>query len=101
MKGWKVVLLLCCVVLVTLGLYGTWLIWHGFSTADEPSALEKVAARTARDLAIPRSARLEKNPWNATPEVLKESRESFLNRCATCHGVDGSGRTQVGRNLLG
>jgi predicted CXXCH cytochrome family protein len=99
MKGWKVVLLLCCVVLVTLGLYGTWLIWHGFSTADEPSALEKVAARTARDLAIPRSARLEKNPWNATPEVLKESRESFLNRCATCHGVDGSGRTQVGRNL--
>ena len=61
--------------------------------------MERVVARTARNLAIPRSARLEVNPWKATPEVLKESRESFLDRCATCHGVDGSGRTQVGRNL--
>ncbi|MGB8542857.1 MAG: c-type cytochrome [Candidatus Acidiferrales bacterium] len=56
-------------------------------------------ARTTRNLAIPRSARFETNPWKGTPEILKESRESFLDRCATCHGVDGSGRTQVGRNL--
>jgi predicted CXXCH cytochrome family protein len=93
------VLWLCCAVVVTIGLYGAWVFWHGFSTADEPSALEKVVARAARNLAIPRSARRETNPWNATPEILKESRESFLDRCATCHGVDGSGRTQVGRNV--
>jgi len=99
MRAGKLVLFLCVAILLMLGLYGATLIRRGFSTSEEPSALERVVARTARNLAIPRSARLEVNPWKATPEVLKESRESFLDRCATCHGVDGSGRTQVGRNL--
>jgi predicted CXXCH cytochrome family protein len=75
------------------------LITHGFSTAAEPSYLERIVARAVRNLAIPRDARLEKNPWNAAPEVLNEARESFLARCATCHGPDGSGQTTVGRSL--
>jgi predicted CXXCH cytochrome family protein len=61
--------------------------------------LEKAVARAARNLAIPRKARLETNPWAATPEILKEARESFLDRCASCHGQDGSGQTTVGRSL--
>ncbi|MGC2015366.1 MAG: c-type cytochrome, partial [Candidatus Acidiferrales bacterium] len=56
-------------------------------------------ARTARNLAIPRNASSEANPWKATPDVLKDARESFLDRCAVCHGPDGSGQTQDGRNL--
>src|ERR1700688_2852913 len=99
MKAWKLFILLCSVVLVALGLYGARLIRLGFSTADQPSYLEKAVARTVRNLAIPRKARLEVNPWKATPEVLKESRESFLDRCAVCHGPDGSGQTSVGRGL--
>ena len=86
-------------ILVALGLYGVRLIWHGFSTADQPSFLETVVARTARNLSIPRKARLEKNPWTSTADVLKEARESFVDRCAVCHGPDGSGQTQVGNNL--
>jgi mono/diheme cytochrome c family protein len=99
MKAWKVFVLLCSMALLVLGLYGARLIWHGFSTADQPSYLEMVVARTTRNLAIPRKARLEPNPWKSTPEVLKEARESFLDRCAVCHGPDGSGQTQDGRNL--
>jgi|HubBroStandDraft_4_1064222.scaffolds.fasta_scaffold00793_14 predicted CXXCH cytochrome family protein len=99
MRAGKLVSFLCVAILFMVGLYGASLIRRGFSTSEEPSALERVVARAARNLAIPRSARLEVNPWKATPEVLKESRESFLGRCATCHGVDGSGKTQVGRNL--
>ena len=98
MKAWKPFVLLS-VALVGLGLYGARLIRRGFSTADQPSYLERTVARTARNLAIPRKARLESNPWKATPEVLKEARESFLDRCAVCHGPDGSGQTVVGRNL--
>jgi predicted CXXCH cytochrome family protein len=82
-----------------MGLYAARLIWRGFSTAGEPSYLERTVARAARNLAIPRRARVEKNPWSATPEILKESRESFLDRCASCHGPDGSGQTRLGRNL--
>src|SRR6202049_2747955 len=99
MKSWKLFLLLGGAILVALGLYSVHLIWHGFSTADQPSFLETVVARTARNLSIPRKARLERNPWASTPDVLKEARESFVDRCAVCHGPDGSGQTQVGDNL--
>jgi predicted CXXCH cytochrome family protein len=99
MKRWKTFLLLGCVAVLAIGLYGARLIWHGFSTADEPSYLETTIARAARNLAIPQNARLEVNPWKGTPEILKDARESFLDRCASCHGQDGSGQTTVGRNL--
>jgi mono/diheme cytochrome c family protein len=87
------------VALLALGVYGTRLIWHAFSTADQPSYLEKTVARTARNLAIPRKGRREANPWKATPEILQEAGKNFLDRCAICHGPDGSGQTSVGRNL--
>ena len=99
MRGWKLFILLGSAALIALGLYGVRLISNGFSTADQPSYLETVVARTARSLAIPRKARLEANPWKPTPEVLKEARESFVDRCAVCHGPDGSGQTQDGTNL--
>src|SRR3984885_10895837 len=99
MKARKVFILLCTVALLVLGLYGARLISHGFSTADQPSYLETVVARTMRNLAIPRKARLETNPWQATPEGLEDARESFLDRCAVFHGPDGDGQTTVGRNL--
>src|SRR2546423_350058 len=99
MKRWRVFLWLGAAVLAAIGLYGARVIWKGFSTATDPSYLERAVARAARNLAIPRKARLEANPVNATPEILKEARESFLDRCANCHGQDGSGQTRVGRNL--
>jgi predicted CXXCH cytochrome family protein len=99
MKGWKGLPLVGIALLVVLLLYGVRLVSHGFSTADEPSYLERVAARAARNFAIPRQARLEANPWKGTPDVLREAREHFVARCAVCHGPDGSGQTEVGRNL--
>jgi predicted CXXCH cytochrome family protein len=99
MRFWKRFILLWGVALIAIGLYGSRLIWHGFSTADQPSYLEKTVARGVRNLAIPRKARQEANPWKVTPDALREARESFLDRCAVCHGPDGSGQTSVGRNL--
>jgi predicted CXXCH cytochrome family protein len=99
MNSRKNFLLLCGVILIALGFYGIRLVWRGFSTADQPSFLETIVARTARNLSIPRKARLEANPWKSTPDVLKDARENYVDRCAVCHGVDGSGQTQVGSNL--
>jgi predicted CXXCH cytochrome family protein len=95
----RIVLLLSVAVLLALGLYGAHVISRGFSTAEEPSYLEAAVARAARNLSIPRSARREVNPWKPAPEILNEARESFLDRCAICHGQDGSGQTGVGRSL--
>jgi predicted CXXCH cytochrome family protein len=99
MKPWKILVLVGAAALVAAGLYGVLLIRRGLSTADQPSYLETVVARATRNLAIPRKARVEANPWKATPDVLKEARDSFLDRCAVCHGPDGSGQTQDGSNL--
>jgi predicted CXXCH cytochrome family protein len=99
MKPWRIFVLVSGAILIALGLYGLRMVWRGFSTADQPSFLETVVARTARNLSVPRKARMEANPWQATDEVLKEARESYIDRCAVCHGPDGSGQTQVGNNL--
>jgi len=96
MNRWKAIVL---VAAVAAAIYGAVMIRRGFSAAAEPSSLEKIAARAARNLAIPASARKEENPWKTTPKTLKVAREDFIARCAICHGNDGSGQTQVGRNL--
>jgi hypothetical protein len=44
-------------IVAAAGLIGVRLIWHGLSTADEPTYVETLAARTARHLAIPHEAR--------------------------------------------
>jgi mono/diheme cytochrome c family protein len=99
MRYWKPILWFGLVALIAVAIYGARLIWHGFSTADEPSYAEKVAARTARNFAIPRKARLEANPFQPTPNILNGAQEHFIARCAVCHGADGSGQTEVGQNL--
>jgi predicted CXXCH cytochrome family protein len=99
MKRWKALVLVVFGAAVIAAAYGAILIRRGFSAAGEPSSLEKIAARAARNLAIPHHARNEENPWKATPYTLKEAREDFTARCAICHGNDGNGQTQVGRNL--
>lgn len=72
---------------------------HGFSTRAKPTALERIMAREARHLAIPRSAREQANPVTPTPELLVEARRHFADHCATCHANDGSGNTEIGRML--
>ena len=79
--------------------YGASLIRSGFSANAEPSSLEKVVARTVRNISIPSRVRDAKNPWKPTLTTLNEARADFADRCAICHGSDGSGLTQVGRNL--
>ncbi|HEY6904844.1 MAG TPA: c-type cytochrome [Candidatus Acidoferrales bacterium] len=99
MKAWKAFLLAILTVAAVAAICGAVLIHRGFRATTEPSALEKVVARTARDWAIPGRARREKNPLKLTSENLREGREEFLARCASCHGHDGGGLTDMGRNL--
>ncbi len=79
--------------------FGWVTIRRGFSARDNPSAMEVYVAKTARNLSIPASERGAKNPFAPTPEVLSEARAHFADHCATCHGNDGSGKTEIGQNL--
>lgn len=80
-------------------LYVAAVIRRGFSAADHPSGLERVMARAVRNIGIPSHARNEKNPLAAAPEVVAEARENFANRCANCHGHNGNGESNIGKNL--
>src|SRR5580700_9849672 len=99
MKRWKLIFLVLITFAVLGFLYGAAVIRRGFSTVDQPSAVERVVARAVRDLGIPRSARNQKNPWTVTPDFLQEARDNFTGHCAVCHGKDGDGRTGIGPNL--
>lgn len=96
---WKTLILVFATLVVAGVIGGALLLRRGFSARKEPTSLELVVARFVRNLAIPNRAAKETNPWKATSETLKEARETYLARCAVCHGTDGSGQSTVGRNL--
>ncbi|MGD9724343.1 MAG: cytochrome c [Pirellulales bacterium] len=87
----------------TLGLAvagGVAAIRHGFSARDAPTAIEAFVARRVRLLAIPREARDKRNPIiSLSKDLLADARAHFADHCAICHANDGSGNTQIGRNL--
>jgi mono/diheme cytochrome c family protein len=72
---------------------------HGVSARDQPTAAEVFVARRLRRWAVPRSEREAKNPVPLTSEVLARARAHFADHCASCHGNDGRGKTQIGQNL--
>jgi len=71
----------------------------GFSAKSEPTAIEKFVARAARRLAAPSSVKSMQNPTPDTPDVLSEARAHWAGHCAACHANNGSGDTEIGRNL--
>jgi mono/diheme cytochrome c family protein len=101
MKIPKLVLRVLLVAVVAGVAYGVIVIRRGFSARKEPSAMETTVARAVRHMAIPKIDREEENPWAevATPEVMKDAREHFADHCSQCHANDGSGNTEMGKNL--
>jgi mono/diheme cytochrome c family protein len=99
MKIPKSILWILLVLIVVSLAYGTVLIRRGFSTRDQPSALETALARTARDWAIPATAKAAKSPFPPAAENVSAGMEHFADHCATCHANDGSGNTEMGQNL--
>ena len=61
--------------------------------------LLRVPNASGGDLAVPSAARDMKNPVALTDDVLPEAMAHFADHCAICHGNDGKGQTQIGRNL--
>lgn len=92
-----VILLVAIVVTIIAGAFI--LIERGVAARAQPSSVETWVARTLRHFAIPMSLRNKNNPVKLTPEVLAEGRAHWADHCALCHGNDGSGNTEIGRNL--
>lgn len=99
MKNSKVLLLVVLAAAAVMAVAGRALLHRGLSARDQPSAVEAHVARTVRRLAVPSSAKNEKNPFPPSPEFLLEAQEHFADHCSLCHANNGSGNTEIGRNL--
>lgn len=71
----------------------------GLSSRAYPGLLERFAARQIRLRLIPEAALKTNNPLLATSETLEQGRDHWADHCATCHANNGSGDTEMGRNL--
>ncbi len=69
------------------------------SARETPSAAEAWLAYRLRSLSIPKKARNAQNPFTSSPELLQEATHHFADHCASCHGNDGGGDTEMGRHL--
>ncbi|MFZ0520484.1 MAG: c-type cytochrome [Candidatus Acidiferrales bacterium] len=100
MKTFCTRLLLLLAIPVIMAIVGLWwLMSTGLSARDAPGAFETRFARTMHRLAIPSNVRTLSNPMQASPELLVEARRHFADHCASCHGNDGSGKTEMGQKL--
>jgi mono/diheme cytochrome c family protein len=72
---------------------------RGISAREAPTRTEFVVARMLRHLAVPAALRDAENPVPLTDAAIKEGREHFADHCAQCHGNDGRGNTEMGKNL--
>jgi mono/diheme cytochrome c family protein len=87
-------------VLVGVGA-AAWVIGaNGFSARVEPTLVERIVMRGIQRWSVPASARNLPNPVAFSPEVGAEGRAHFADHCASCHGNDGRGETEMGRNLF-
>ena len=72
---------------------------RGFSARPEPSSIEARLALFMRGWLTPSTYKGLQNPVSNTPENFTAAREHYADHCASCHGNDGSGNTEMGRNL--
>lgn len=95
-------LAIAVVVVVLVGLVlGGWMLVRagGFGARTEPTAIERSLAGLARRWSLPPNARNAINPVAFSPQVWAEARAHFADHCASCHANDGSGQTEMGRNM--
>jgi mono/diheme cytochrome c family protein len=89
------------ILIALVAALGMWALFRsGYGARREkPSQMETGVARHARHMMTPSSAVSMKNPYPVTPQRIAEGREHWTDHCAQCHGLDGGGDTDIGRNL--
>ena len=98
-KPQRIFLILFITIVIGAALALRGMVRHGFSARDTPSAPEAFFARRMRRWAMPENARRTKNPFADSAEAVEAGRMHFADHCASCHGNDGRGKTEIGRNL--
>jgi mono/diheme cytochrome c family protein len=86
-------------LVLVAGLWISGLVPHCCGARQAPSSIESALARRFHLFSMPSDARPSKNPFASSPDILREASRHFADHCATCHANDGTGNTEMGRNL--
>lgn len=97
----KIGLIVLAAIVLFFGGAMFWLVnANGFSARTLPTPVERVVMRAIHRWSVPSSAKSLTNPVAFSPQIWAESRAHFADHCASCHANDGSGDTEIGRNLF-
>ena len=72
---------------------------RGLAADQEPGRLERTIAGQLVRLSIPAEAEQHANPFAGQPDAWRDAVEHYRDHCASCHGNDGKGDTEMGRNM--
>lgn len=95
----RLLVLIVLVVVLAAGAVAWWQIRAGISAHGEPTRVEMLIARTMRSMAVPADARELTNPLEPTEKVMASAKAHWADHCASCHGNDGKGQTEMGQGL--
>ncbi|HEY6052051.1 MAG TPA: c-type cytochrome [Thermoanaerobaculia bacterium] len=90
---------LVVLVAAAAGIYFWSAVRRGFSAREAPGAAEAFVAARLRRWSVPSEVRRRSNPLTAAPDAIAAGRAHFADHCAICHANDGSGGTEMGRNM--
>jgi mono/diheme cytochrome c family protein len=71
----------------------------GLAADQEPGQLEQAVAGRLVRLSIPTEAERQLSPFATQADAWRDAVEHYRDHCAVCHGSDGKGDTEVGRNM--
>jgi len=96
-------LLMCCAfvfaaVAVILGVLYFKVVPGLSSARTEPPVAETILATWLLHQSVPDAARSAINPLKNDPADVAAGRELYREKCETCHGYDGGGKTTIGGN---
>jgi mono/diheme cytochrome c family protein len=86
-------------VLVAVVALAATLLRGGMSAKVQPTRVEAAVARKLRSMAVPAAFRQLGNPVAPSQDIVAAGLAHFADHCAICHSNDGSGQTEMGRNL--
>jgi len=92
---------IAAVVAVALAVLTAFLIVrnNGLAADRRPGRLEEVVAGHLVRLSIPSAQYSARSPLAGDAEAWREGADHFSEHCATCHGSDGRGRSEIGPNM--
>jgi len=97
-----VLIILAVLFAAVIGAIYHYIVSGGMSARQKPSAAETFVAHWLVDLSIPSEVKGLKNPLSSSPGSadVTAGRELYQKHCQSCHGYDGSGKTDAGVGLF-